>query len=229
MDQIRAVLLDVDGTLVDSNDAHGRAWVDVGLELDYPIHFEDVRPLIGMGSDKVVPLLTGHDRESPAGSRAADLHGEVFRTRYLPHVNAFHGTHALLERMQRAGLTLVVATSAGSRDLNAILEHASLGSLVDAHTTSSEAEDSKPDADIVLAALAKAGVSASEAVFIGDTPYDIEAGRRAGVKCLALRCGGWWNDAELAGAAEIYDDPAHLLEAWDDSLLGRHSGNGSSR
>ena len=220
MDRIRAVLLDVDGTLVDSNDAHGRAWVDVGRELGYAIHFEDVRPLIGMGSDKVVPVLTGHDRESPEGSRAAELHGEIFRNRYLPDIRVFHGTHDLLEHMQAAGLTLVVATSAGSKDLHAILEHAGLKSLIDAHTTSSEAKDSKPDADIVLAALEKAGAAANAAVFIGDTPYDVEAGRRAHVACVALRCGGWWSDHELAAAVAIYDDPAHLLESWEASLFG---------
>jgi phosphoglycolate phosphatase-like HAD superfamily hydrolase len=222
-----AALLDVDGTLIDSNDAHSRAWVDVGREFGLPIHFEDVRPLIGMGSDKVLPKLTGLELESPEGERLAKRHGEIYRDRYLPRLRVFHGTHALLERMAEAGLTLVIATSAGQEDLRAMLEHAKLERLIDDHTSSAEVDASKPDPDVVQAALRKAGVGPDRAVFLGDTPYDIEAATRAGVKCVALRCGGWWSDDELQGAESIYDDPADLLERWPSSAFGRLAGTGT--
>lgn len=212
---IAAVLLDIDGTLLDSNEAHSRAWVDVGREIGMPIHYEDVRPLIGMGSDKVTPRLTGFELDSPEGKRIGKRHGEIYRGRYLPKLRVFHGTHALLERLADAGLTLVIATSAGKDDLRAMLEHAKLEHLIDDHTTSSEVDASKPDPDIVHAALRKAGVEASRAIFLGDTPYDVEASGKAGVRCIAVRCGGWWSDDDLRGAAAIYDDPADVLEHWE--------------
>ena len=215
----RAVLLDVDGTLIDSNDAHARAWVDVGREHGIPIHFEDVRPLIGMGSDKVVPILAGVERESERGNQLAERHGQVFRERYLPHLRAFHGTHALLRRMQEEGLSLVVATSASRQDMRAIFSQIGIRELVDDQTSSDDADESKPDPDIVAAALKKSGARAEDAVMVGDTPYDIEAAARAGVRCIVFRCGGWWSDEELRGAVAIYDDPADLLERWDESLL----------
>ena len=183
-----AVLLDVDGTLINSNEAHSRAWVDVGREAGFQIHYEDIRPLIGMGSDKVLPKLTGLEIDSPEGERLAKRHGEIYRERYLPHLRVFHGTHAMLERMGDAGLTLVIATSAGKEDLRAMLEHAKLAHLVDDKTSSSDVEASKPDPDIVQAALKKAKVGADQAIFLGDTPYDIEASTRE----LRLAGGGPW-------------------------------------
>lgn len=219
MAKAKAVLLDVDGTLVNSNEAHARAWVDVGRAAGFQIHYENVRPLIGMGGDKVVPMLTGLEATSPEGERLAKRQGEIFTTKYLPGVRVFHGTHALLERMQREGLTLVIATSAGAETLRAILKHAKLEHLIDAKTSSTDVESSKPDPDVVHAALKKAGVSAEQAVFMGDTPYDIEAAKRAGVGCIAVRCGGWWTDQELGDAIAIYDDPADFREKWEESPL----------
>ncbi|MEO5567821.1 MAG: HAD family hydrolase, partial [Gemmatimonadaceae bacterium] len=172
MEKAEAVLLDVDGTLVNSNEAHARAWVDVGREAGFQLHYEHVRPLIGMGGDKVVPILTGLEITSQEGERLGKRQGEIFTEKYLPNLRVFHGTHALLERMQRDGLTLVIATSAGSETLRAILTHAKLDHLIDGKTSSTDVESSKPDPDVVHAALEKAGVSAERALFMGDTPYD---------------------------------------------------------
>lgn len=210
----KAILLDVDGTLVNSNDAHARAWLDVGREFGIDIRYETVRPMIGMGGDKVIPKLTGSEKDSPRGKAIGERHGELFRQRYLPSVRPFHGTHALLELLTGLGYRLVIATSAGKEDLEAILRHAELEDLVDDHTSSGEVDASKPDPDIVHAALRKAGAEARDALFLGDTPYDVEAARRAGVRCIALRCGGWWTDEDLRGAIGIHDDPAALREEW---------------
>lgn len=215
---LRAVLLDVDGTLIDSNDAHARAWVDVGDEFGHEIEFGRVRWLIGMGGDRVLPELTGLKEESEEGRRMLDRRGEIFRERYLQHLTSFPEVHALLERLHRDGRKLVVATSASEKDLKALLKQAGLEVLIDDSTNSDEAEDSKPAPDIVEAALEKAGVPAGEAVMLGDTPYDVKAAQRAGVDIIGLRCGGW--DAhELKGAREVYADPADLLASYDRSLL----------
>lgn len=217
---VRAVLLDVDGTLIDSNDAHARAWVDVGDEFGYDIEFGRVRWLIGMGGDRVLPELTRLDEESDRGRRILERRGEIFHTRYLPGLAAFPGAHELLERLRYDGRTLVVATSASEKDVRALLKQARLEDLIDRSTNSDEADASKPAPDIIQAAVKKARVDASETVMLGDTPYDVKAAQRAGVRAIALRCGGW-NDHELIGAAEIYENPGDLLANYERSLLSR--------
>jgi HAD superfamily hydrolase (TIGR01509 family) len=212
----RAALLDVDGTLADSNDAHAAAWVDVGREFGFEVEFAHVRRLIGMGGDKVLPRLSGIDEGSPQGQLVAQRRGEIFRARYLPRVRGFPGARGLLERLRRSGMTLAVATSASPEDLRLLLEAAGVADLVDTAASADDADRSKPDPDIVQAALARSGARPDEAVMLGDTPYDVEAARRAGVRCVALRCGGW-GDAELAGADAIYEDPAELLARFGES------------
>jgi HAD superfamily hydrolase (TIGR01509 family) len=220
MAEIRAVLLDVDGTLIDSNDAHAHAWVDVGREFGHAIAFDDVRRKIGMGGDRVLPQLTGLQEESDEGARMLERRGEIFRSRYLPSLKAFPNARKLLERLKDDGLQLVVATSASESDLGALLEQAGLDDLLTRSVNSDDAESSKPAPDIVEAAVEEAGVDAAACVMIGDTPYDVGAARRAGVPIIGVRCGGWSED-ELDGAAEVYDDVAALLAAYDRSLLGR--------
>jgi phosphoglycolate phosphatase-like HAD superfamily hydrolase len=115
----------------------------------------------------------------------------------------------------------VVATSAGADELALLLRQAQVDDLIEQATTSDEAGRSKPDPDIVCAALAKGGLRPEAAIMLGDTPYDIEAAARAGVASIAFRCGGWWDDRALAGALAIYDDPAALLADFDRSPLVR--------
>lgn len=213
----RAALLDVDGTLIDSNDAHARAWSEAGAELGHDIPFERVRPLIGMGGDRVTPLVTGHEEDSSEGERLAERRGRIFRERFLPGLKPTRGARALLEKMKAEGLILAVATSASAEDMNPLLERAGIRDLIEEKTSSDDAEDSKPAPDIVHAALDAAGVEPEEAVMLGDTPYDVDACRRAGVACVALRCGGGWSDADFEAAAAIYDDPADLLAHWEES------------
>jgi phosphoglycolate phosphatase-like HAD superfamily hydrolase len=216
----RGALLDIDGTLLDSNDAHAASWADVFAEFDYAIPFERVRPLVGMGSDKLVPELTGLDHESSQGNRLVERKKAVFEEEYLPHLRPTRGARKLLERMIDDGLTLVIATSAGPDEMRALLERAGVADLVHDATSSGDVEDSKPDPDVVGAALRKGRLRAGEAVMIGDTPYDIQAATKLDVPTIALRCGGWWTDDALRGATAIYDDPADLLAHYDDSPLG---------
>lgn len=216
--RVRVVLLDIDGTLLDSNDAHARSWVDAleahGVEVD----FQTVRALIGMGGDKILPMLAGVSAEGDQGQRISAHRLHAFTQKHLRTLRPTQGARLLVQRILSEGLLPVVATSAGA-ELPALLEQAGIQDLVRMRTTSEDASKSKPDDDIVQAALQKAGVRASEAVMIGDTPYDIEAASRAGVASVSLRCGGWWADADLEGALRIYDNPAHLVKAWASSPL----------
>jgi HAD superfamily hydrolase (TIGR01509 family) len=218
--KVVAVLLDVDGTLIDSNDAHAQAWVDVGAEFGREIAFEEVRWLIGMGGDRVLPRLTGLEEESEEGERMLERRGEIFRSRYLPMLRAFPGAIDLVKRMLDDGKRLVVATSASEEDLEPLLRQAGLIDLLRTTTNSDEAESSKPAPDIVEAALGKAGADAAQTVMIGDTPYDVKAAARAGVRCIGVTCGGWTAE-ELKDAIAVYDGPAALLRDYDDSPLAR--------
>ena len=209
---VRGVLLDVDGTLLDSNDAHARSWEEVFRLHGMDIGFERVRPLIGEGGDKLLPQLTGIDAESAEGKALSEERRELFLRNYLPALRPTRGARTLVERLKAAGLRVVVATSSSRKELGALLRQAGVADLIGCATSSDDGA-SKPDPDIVRAALREAELAPDEAVMVGDTPYDIEAARRAGVRTIALRCGGWWDDAALAGAVAIYDDPASLSEA----------------
>lgn len=214
---LRGCLLDVDGTLIDSNDAHARSWVDAFAEFGFDISFTRVRPLIGKGGDKLVSELVGLDVERGRGKELAECRAGIFKERYLGGITAFDGAHELIARLRDRGLTLVIATSAQDDELEALLRQTDLGELVPQRTTSDDAERSKPDPDIVKAALVRGGLRAGQTLMLGDTPYDIEAARRAGLGTVALRCGGWWTDDALSDAVAIYDDPEELVRMLEES------------
>lgn len=213
------VLLDVDGTLIDSNDAHARAWVEIGRRTHHPIGYDHIRWLVGMGGDRVLPILTGLSAESEEGAALLEQRGELFRSEFLPTLRAFPGARELVERMLADGHELVVATSAGRESMEALLAQAQLDDLLQCRTSSDDAEESKPAPDIVEAALRQAGASAMNAVMIGDTPYDVAAARNAGVPIIGVLCGGW-TAVGLTGAREIYAGPAELLAQYSGSILG---------
>lgn len=213
---IRAVLLDVDGTLVDSNDAHARAWVDAFADFGHVIPFGRVRPLIGKGGDKLMPEVSGLDPESEEGNHIDERRSKIFRERYLPRLAPFPRARELLERFRADGLRLVVATSAKKDEMDPLLTICGASDLVTARTSSDDAEESKPDSDIVTAALDRAQVTADEALMLGDTPYDIEAAMPLGVGTVALRSGGW-EDMALAGAIALYEDARDLLQHYEQS------------
>lgn len=222
MERPTGVLLDVDGTRVDSNDAHAHAWVRVLAEAGVRVEFAAVHRLIGKGGDKLLPEVSGIDADSPNGKRISDRRGEIFRTEYLLTLRPFPGEKELLARMAKEGLELAVASSAKKHELGGLLRVCGADEFVKASTSSDDAENSKPDPDIVHAALGRLGHPSGRVILLGDTPYDVEAATKAGVRVVALRCGGW-GDADLAGAVRVYDDPADLLTRFDESPFGGRS------
>ena len=216
---IRGILLDVDGTLVLSNDAQAQAWVEAFKAHDRDVPFDKVRPLIGMGGDKVVPeLAPGLSGEDGEGKKIADTRKELMMTQFGPTLRPAPGSRAFVERAQQEGLTLVVASSATTKELETLLTVARVDDLLHERTTMDDAGQSKPAPDIVAVALEKSGLPAGEAVMIGDSPYDIASAAQVGVGTIALRCGGF-SDDDLKGAWAIYDDPADLLAHYDTSPL----------
>ena len=218
MQAIRGVILDVDGTLVDSNDAHAHAWVETLTEHGIHVAFEKVRPLIGKGGDKLLPEVSGLPADSAKGKEITRRRQAIFKERYLPGLRPTPGAKELLHHMHAKGLKLVVASSAKKDELVPLLRVCGADRVIEQQTSSDDADKSKPDPDIVHVALKRIGLPADETAMLGDTPYDVEAGNRAGVRGIALRCGGW-DDKGLTGAVAIYDDPADLLAHYDSSPL----------
>lgn len=213
---LRAVIFDVDGTLVASNEAHARSWVDALGEIGYEVAYDVVWPMIGMGGDKVLPSIAGIEIDSPEGEKLGKRRWEIFQRDYLPGLRPTRGARELVQRLGDDGLELVVASSAGGDELGLLLEAAGVKDLMDSATSSSDAEDSKPDPDIVQAALRKSGMKPDQLVMIGDTPYDVQAATGAQVKLVAVQCGGW-GASELSGAAAIYEDPADILRWYEQN------------
>lgn len=220
---VRGVILDVDGTLVDSNDAHARAWVDAFVEFEFDVPYERVRALIGMGGDNLLPEAIGVEKDTSQGQALSKRRGEIFKERYLKTINPFRGTRELLERMRSESLEIAIGTSAAKDELEALLEIAAVADLIDSKTTADDAESSKPDPDIIKAALKRLGLPPVQVLMVGDTPYDIEAAAGAGVRTVAFRSGGW-TDAGLPGAIAVYAGPWDLLDRFDASPFAARGG-----
>ncbi|MGD9765525.1 MAG: HAD family hydrolase [Candidatus Binatia bacterium] len=214
---VDGVILDVDGTLVDSNDAHAHAWVEAFSAHGVEAPYQRVRRLIGKGGDKLLAEVAGIDHESALGRAIEETRRTIFIERYAPHLKPCPGARALLQRLREDGLRLAVATSAKAAELQVLLQRAEVADLIDTATSSDDAERSKPDPDIVVAALRRARLEVHRAVMIGDTPYDVEAATRVGLRIVGLRSGGW-SDDDLRGAVAIYDHPLDLLRHYAEFL-----------
>jgi HAD superfamily hydrolase (TIGR01509 family) len=217
---LKAVLFDVDGTLVNSNDAHASAWVTAFSDHRVRVDPVQVRRCIGMGGDKLMPAVSGIEKDSAEGTRIAKRRGEIFMGQLLPTLKPFPDAGNLVAAIKSCGLIAVAASSAEEDELEALLKLAHALQLMDATTSSDDAEHSKPSPDIIVAALQRAKAEPDEAIMIGDTPYDIEAARRAGVRTIAFRSGGW-DDRDLSGAIEIYDGAWEMLARLGSSAVMR--------
>ncbi len=214
--KIKGVLLDIDGTLVDSNDANARAWMEAMGQHGVEVNYVAIRQAVGMGGDNLLPQVAKVEADSPEGKAIAKTGGQILREKYLPRLHAFGKVPDLLRRFQEAGLTLVVATSAKTEDAKTLLEIAGVAEMVSEIATTEDAENSKPNPDILHAALQKSGLSAEQVIMLADTPYDVQAADKAGIGIVGVRCGGWTTE-DLKGAQAVYDDPADLLAHFDAS------------
>jgi phosphoglycolate phosphatase-like HAD superfamily hydrolase len=209
--RFEGVLLDVDGTLVDSVDAHTRAWLEALRESGIEIGYTRMRHLIGMGGDRIMPLVAGVPAESDIGERIAKCRGELFLATEVPKLRPTRGAREFLDALAAWGGPLAIATSAKPDELRALLEVVDATDLLEVAASAEDVDASKPSPDVVEAALERVRLPPGEVVLLGDTGYDIESAATAGVSAIALRSGGWV-DRDLAGAVAIYDDPADLLD-----------------
>ncbi len=210
MSDVRGVIFDVDGTLIDSNDAHAHAWETALAQNGFDVPYATLRGMIGMGGDKIVPLVTGLGADDDEVEKLGKDCDAIFEKVYAPTLHAFPDVRALFERMKSSGLGLFIATSAKEQQLDELLRIANIKDLLSDTSSKNPSERSKPDPDIVHAAVVGSGLPESALLMVGDTPYDMEAATRARVRPIGVRSGGW-TDHDLVGAVVVYDGVWSML------------------
>jgi HAD superfamily hydrolase (TIGR01549 family) len=217
---LKAVLFDIDGTLIDSVDFHAEAWVRAFGHFGIQTGFDEVRAQIGKGGDQLMPVFVPEEQLARQRDEIQAFRSELFKRDYMRRIKPFPSVRELFQRCRQAGLTVAVASSGQEDEVKDYVEIAGVADLIDVTTTSSDVEHSKPCPDIFQAALAKcAPARANGAVVIGDTPYDAQAAGGAAIRMLAVLCGGFdAADLQQAGAAAIYRDPADLLARFDEAF-----------
>jgi HAD superfamily hydrolase (TIGR01509 family) len=214
-----AVLFDVDGTLMDTVYLHTVAWWEALRQQGHQVTMATIHRRIGMGSDHLLDALLGEDRDHDEDDTLSAAHDTLY-AQYWSRLVPLPGASDLLRACAERGWTVVLASSAKGPEAEVMVRALDADEAITAVTTSDDVSSSKPAPDLVHQALEKAGVRAEQAVFVGDAAWDAEAARKAGVRCLGLLTGGW-NRQELteAGAEAVYESPAELLAALDDTAL----------
>jgi HAD superfamily hydrolase (TIGR01509 family) len=211
---LTAVLLDLDGTLIDSNYQHALAWSRALRQHDVVVPVWRVHRHIGMGGDQLVTALLGEQTELELGDDLRKASAREFG-RLRDECVPLDGAAELVIELKRRGLTVVLASSSSQDDLDYFLERLGLREVVDGWTTKDDVERSKPQPDVVHAALAKAG--GGTAIMIGDSRWDIEAAANAGLETICVITGGW-SEQELVdfGALAVYESLLDLRNSLDD-------------
>src|SRR4051794_7097976 len=209
------ILFDVDGTLVDTNYLHVVAWWHAFRAHGHTIEMRRLHETVGQGAERLVETILGRADEDVSNAHT-DFYGS-----FLHELAAFPKAADLLRATKNAGLKVVLATSASAKEAAHLTSAIDADDVVDAVTNKDDVEQSKPDPDIIQAALDKSDVEPERALFVGDTVWDVEAARRAGLDCVAVLSGGIAEaDLRDAGAIAVYRDVAHLLDEFDASPLG---------
>ncbi len=218
---LKAVIFDVDGTLVDSVDAHAKAWTEALEKAGVDCDFAAVRHQIGKGGDQLLKEFLSDEEIERQGGKLEEARKEIFTKNYLDGVQGFPKVRELFQRLIADKKRVVLASSAAGEELAAYKEKVGITDLVQDETSKDDAKKSKPHPDIFEAAMAKLnGVKPAEVFVIGDSPWDAIAGERAGLQTIGFLSGGF-AEQELreAGCVAIYNGPADLLEQYDDSPL----------
>ena len=218
---IRAVIFDIDGTLVDSVDLHAEAWRETFLHFGHDIPAAAVRQQIGKGGDKLLPTFLTPEEVRKTGKEVEAFRGELFMRDYMPRVKAFPRVRDLFEKIKSSGSKVALASSSDEKQLNKFKEIAGISDLVDCETSADDAKSSKPDPDIFEAAIrCLRPVKTADMIVVGDTPYDAEGAAKAGLRTIGVLSGGF--EERLlrdAGCIAVFRDPADLLEKSHQWLL----------
>lgn len=212
-------ILDVDGTLVDTNYHHAIAWFRAFRRHEVTLPVWRIHRHIGMGGDQLIEALAGEDLERRSGDAIREAEGELFRE-LIDEVQTMEGSRELIEDLREAGARVVLASSAKDWEVDHYLDLLDARDLVDGWTTSADVERTKPEPDLVTAAIEKVGGD-GPAFLIGDTIWDVKAAARAGVETIAVLTGGF-SEAELreAGAKQVFTSVDELRRSLERMPLG---------
>lgn len=206
----RGVIFDVDGTLIRSNIQHAKAWVEALADHDVKVPLTVMRKLIGMGGDKIIPRVVGVEEESALGAKIVKRRAAIFKRDFVGELQPLPGAKQLVETLLMLGKKVGVASSASKGDLEKLLKIIGIAKELHFTVCSDDINQSKPQPDMVLKAIKKIRLPKADLIYVGDTPYDIEAAALAGLRTIAVRSGGW-KDQDLTGAIAIYDHPLDIL------------------
>ena len=214
----KAAILDIDGTLVDTNYHHAVAWYRAFAQLEVAVPLWRIHRHIGMGGDQLVAALAGDEVEEEKGDDIRDAE-KVLYMELIDEVRLLPGARELITDLSDRGITVVLASSAKEEEVEHYLDMLDARDVIEGWTTSADVEETKPEPDLVQAALEMAGTE--EAVMVGDTTWDIKAAKKAEIPTLAVLTGGFGED-ELreAGAAEVFESVDSLREKLDQTPLG---------
>ncbi|HTX47293.1 MAG TPA: HAD family hydrolase [Solirubrobacteraceae bacterium] len=212
-------ILDIDGTLVDTNYQHAIAWFRAFCSQDIVLPIWRIHTHIGMGGDQVVEALCDERTEQALGDTIREAESDEY-SKLVGEVRTMEGSRELIEELKRRGHTVVFASSAKQDEVEHYLDLLDARDLADSWTTSADVEETKPAPDLVQTALDKAGGEGTEAVLVGDTPWDVKAAGAAGVATLAVLTGGF-SEQQLteAGAAAVFESVRELVERLDETAL----------
>jgi HAD superfamily hydrolase (TIGR01509 family) len=218
---VKAVIFDIDGTLVDSVDLHARAWQEAFAHFGKTIEYDAVRSQIGKGGDQLIPVFLSKEEEERFGKDLDDYRGKLFKSKYLSQVKAFPQVRELVQRVKVDGKQVALASSAKEDEVQIYKRIANIEDLIQKQTSSDDAEKSKPHPDIFEAVLQRMhDVRAEEAVAVGDSPYDAIAAKKLNMPSIGVLSGGFpEEELRAAGYSEIYRDCARLLKHYEQSMI----------
>ncbi|OLE51214.1 MAG: HAD family hydrolase [Acidobacteria bacterium 13_1_20CM_3_53_8] len=220
---MKAVIFDIDGTLVDSVDLHAQAWKEAFKHFGKDVPYEQVRHQIGKGGDQLMPVFLTREELEEFGDELEEYRSKIFKRDSLPRVRAFPKVRELFQKIKQDGKRIALASSAKEDELKVYKKIAQIEDLVEEETSADDADKSKPHPDIFKAALERLDdIKPREAIAVGDTPYDAEAAGKTGIRTIGLLCGGFPEDElSAAGCTAIFDDPADLLARYNESPLAQ--------
>lgn len=208
---LRGIILDIDGTLVDSNRAHAEAWRLAFSEFGIVANVDDIRGVTGLGAENVLPRSAGIQVYSPVGRAISRRRREIFTTRFLPNLKPFPKAKDLIRRFHDSGVRVVAASANEPSEAAELIGIVDAEPYIDVVVTAFDEPPASRDHDLVRAALRKAELPADVSLMVGDTPYDYEAARKARVPFIGLLCGGW-TSRDFPDAVGIFNSPADMLQ-----------------
>ncbi len=215
---LQAVIFDVDGTLIDSNDLHAESWQRAFHHFGFDIPYDELRQQVGKGGDNYVPYFLSPQDNERLGKQIDQFKGELFKREYASRIKPFPKVRELFERIRREGLRIALATSSKGDELAEYKKLLNIDDLLEHETSKDDAEHSKPNPDVFAAALEKLEIPACDAIAVGDTPYDAQASTKIGLRIIGVLCGGFAEQGlRRAGCFAVYRDPADLLKNFDES------------